>query len=107
MSSTVCKRCGCAARGGDGNPDARMLRRARTGVCVDCGVVLFLQKLSNMHVAGAVDQALPDALRLPHVRAQFVRVIAAGRADAQPGEIDWERVIELWDIEPKTTGVLF
>ena len=105
--STACERCGRAAQGGSGNPDARMLRRAKSGVCVDCGVVLFLQCLSNMHVPGSVDAALPHALRLPHVREQFVRVMAAGGADANPDEINWDRVISLWDIEPEDTGLLF
>ena len=104
---TACTRCGRRVRGGDGNPEAQMLRRARTGVCLHCGVVLFLQRLSNMHTPGTIDVALPDALRLPHVREQFARVMQAGNADAKPEEIDWDRVIALWDIAPKDTETLF
>lgn len=48
---------------------------------------------------------LPEALRLPHVREQFVRVMAAGNSDAKPSDIDWDRVMELWDIEPWETEV--
>ena len=59
-----------------------------------------------MHVPGTVNMALPDALRLPHVREQFTRVMEAGKADAKPDEINWDRVIELWNIKPKCEGTL-
>lgn len=107
MIDTACKRCGRPALGGDGNPDARMLRRARTGVCVDCGVVQFLQRVANTNVLGTVDRALPDGLRLPHVQEQFAKMMVAGGSDARPDEIDWERVIAVWDIAPRATGTLF
>jgi hypothetical protein len=53
---TRCERCGCEAHGSPTqNPDARLLRRAVKGVCVDCGVVLFLQRLNNMHTRPMID----------------------------------------------------
>ena len=106
-ASTNCERCGRPARGASGNPDARLLRRAQTGVCVECGVVLFLQRLANMSTKGTIDFALPDGLRLPHVQEQFAKVLEVGKADARAEDINWERVIELWDTQPKDPGILF
>jgi len=31
--------------------------------------------------------------------------MAAGNSDAKPSDIDWDRVMELWDIEPWETEV--
>lgn len=83
-----------------------LLRRAVKGACVDCAVVLFIQRLANMHVANAFP-GLPESLRLPHVQKQFEAVMRAGKADALPDEINWERVIGVWDVAPPETGLLF
>lgn len=106
-----CQRCGCPARGKAGSPDARLLKHATAGVCVDCGVVLFLQRVGNMH--GGIERLLPpgfdvrQAFSLPHVQEQFAAVMKAGHADARPDEINWERVIELWDLQPPAKSTLF
>ena len=121
MTETTCIRCGCPAQGrGDGNPDARMLRRAQTGVCVECGIVEFLQKLTNTFPgataipvtiktcgSATADFSLPESLRLPHIQEQMANVIRAGKSDANPDEVNWERVIEVWWIAPKEPGTLF
>lgn len=105
MSDTACQRCGRPARSGStGNPNARIMRRAKTGVCVDCAAVLFLQRLDNMQGGNF---GLPDALRHEHVQAQFANVMKAGNADADPAEINWDRVIEIWNIQPAPTDTLF
>ena len=107
MNDTTCQRCGRAAQGGDGNPDARMMRRAQTGMCVDCATVVFLQRLENTggHLLPK-GETWATALRLPHVQKQFAAVMAAAKADAKPDEIDWDRVIELWDLVPRDEGRL-
>lgn len=102
-----CQRCGCLANGTpSAKPDARMLRHATAGVCIECAVVLFIQRLSNMHVPGAF-RGLPESLRLPHVQEQFAAVMRAGNAEASPEEVDWDRVIEVWSIEPAAKDTLF
>ena len=112
-SRTECQRCGRAALGGDGNPEARIMRRSQQGVCVDCATVIFLQRLDNMHGSKMHGHLLPPgetwatALCLPHVQEQFAAVMKAGKADANADEIDWNRVIELWDIVPKEEGGLW
>lgn len=60
-----------------------------------------------MHLPGTVGSHLPGALELPHVREQFEAVMRAGAAEAMPDEIDWARVIALWDIAPGAKGTLF
>ena len=113
VSETVCQRCGRPAKGRDGNPDARIMRHAQEGVCVDCATVIFLQELDNMHGSKMHGHLLPPgetwatALRLPHLQKHFAAVMIAGKADAKADEIDWERVIELWDIVPQEEGTLF
>lgn len=106
MSETTCERCGCAAVGGSGSQDARMMRRAKKGVCANCAAVIFLKRLSNMH-GGALGDALPNALRLPHIQLRFASVMRAGKADAKVDEINWERVIEVWNIGPDVKDTLF
>lgn len=109
MSKTSkCDRCGCNARGAPTKkPEAQLLRRAVKGVCVNCGIVLFLQRLTNAHVAGTVGSHLPGALKLPHIQEQFEAVMRAGSAEVMPDEIDWDRVIALWDVAPAPRDSLF
>lgn len=110
-SRTACRRCGRAVLGGDGNPEARIMRRARQGNCVDCCVVVFLQQLENLYGQDPM-RLLPSgmtwatALSLPHMQEQFAVMMNRGRADANPDEIDWHRVIELWDAAPRETASL-
>ncbi|NIA15163.1 MAG: hypothetical protein GWP08_13910 [Nitrospiraceae bacterium] len=60
-----------------------------------------------MYVPDQLGFNLPDCLRLPHIQDQFAAVLATGKSDVNPDEIDWERVIALWDIAPKEAGTLF
>jgi hypothetical protein len=75
-------------------------------VCLECGVVEFLQRLDNMH-GGHLFGAGPEALRLPHIQQQFASVMRAGLSDANPDDVDWERVIALWNVAPPADRMLF
>lgn len=102
-----CQRCGVPCHGQESQkPEARLMKRAKQGVCVDCYIVIMLQRLSNMHVLGAFG-SMPECLRLEHVQRQFEAVMRSGNAEATPDEINWDRVIELWDISPRESGTLF
>ena len=103
---THCERCGVPARGADGSPSAKMLRRAQRGFCLPCAVVMFLQQLENMYGADTW-RGMPECLRLPHVQKQFASMMRAGCAEAKPEEVDWEEVIAKWSIVPHAEGVLF
>ena len=94
--TTTCERCGQPLRVADQrNPDARMLRYAQApeGHCVNCAVAAWFVELELRRLVPD-----PAALRLPHVQQQFVAVMRANQADAQPEEIDWEHVIKNWDL---------
>ena len=102
-----CDRCGRPCLGAPTEkPEARAFRKAVKGVCLDCAVVLFLQRLANMYGPGTFGN-LPEALRLEHVQEQFAAMMRAANAEAIPDDINWERVIELWSIEPPAKETLF
>lgn len=92
-----CYRCGAACRTAPTNtPEARLLRHKTTpgdGLCVNCAV-------AETFVAMEIRRMVPDpkALLLPHVQQQFARIMATGRADATPAEIDWKHVVEHWHL---------
>lgn len=75
------------------------------GFCADCCVINFLQRLSNMHVGNILEK--PEVLRMPHIQKQFEAVIRAGNSEATPDVINWEKVIEKWDIVPSPKEGLF
>jgi len=112
IPTTTCKRCGATCRAdGIGNPNARMMRRAKKGYCPECFIVQWLQRMSNMDggrlLSGMPGEATPQVLRLPYVQRLLLRTMRAGLADAAPSEINWERVIEVWCIAPRESGMLF
>lgn len=97
MNTIPCARCGvlCNMRD-EGNPDARLLRRttAPDGLCATCALAAFL--LSATPIAAAIEVRGPAMLLDTRVRLQIWRLLSVGRADAQPGEIDWERLVAEW-----------
>jgi hypothetical protein len=106
---TACRRCGRAARGSDGDSQARIYRRSKKGECTECHAVLILKSIDQMHGGkllppGATWQ---EALRLPHVQQQFGALMKAGNAECNVDEINWDRVIEVWDLAADRPGSLF
>lgn len=94
-----CQRCGARCRvAGPGNPDAKILRRSKEpkGLCVNCAVHGWLR---NTYPVNLIFTTLsPEALRLEHIQQQFTGIMRAGFADANPDEIDWETIIENWNL---------
>jgi hypothetical protein len=39
-----------------------------------------------------------NILRLPMIQEQFTGLLDAGQSDASPDEVDWDRVVENWDL---------
>ena len=94
-----CQRCGIRCRvDSSGNPDAKMLRRSDKpkGLCVNCAVHDFLRNTypCNMLLA----ESGPGSLAHPHIQEQFAGIMRVGLADAMPDEIDWDLIIENWDL---------
>ena len=97
---TVCTRCGDPCRvSGPKNPDARMLRRAKTpkGYCVNCAVAEWFVV---MEMRATTD---PKVLLQPPIQAEFAAILKVSRADGAPEEIHWQHVIDHWDL-PFQTG---
>lgn len=99
--SVPCSRCGQPCRvAADSNADARLLKHAltafRDGLCANCAMTAFIRSVDTL-MYGIEKNGLA-MLRDPRVQAGFEGVMQAGKADAEPDEIDWERVIATWDL---------
>lgn len=94
-----CERCGVRCKvEGTRNPKAKMLRRSKEpkGLCVNCAVHDWLRNTYpvNLILAGSG----PKALAFPHIQKQFTEIMRIGFADANPDEINWNLIIENWDL---------
>lgn len=92
-----CDRCGMACRVADGaNTDAKLLRASTVphGHCLDCEVTAFLKVKSPMGQLIAE----PSMLLWEPAQRQFGEVMRAGSADARPEDINWQRVVDNWDL---------
>jgi hypothetical protein len=72
-----------------------MLRRAEEpkGYCVNCAVAEFLWVFGCRNADPS-----PDSFRVKPVQDQFTKIMVARNADANPAEINWEKVIANWDL---------
>lgn len=97
-TETECQRCGVRCRfDAPGKPEAKMLRRSKKpGLCVNCAVHDFLRNTypCNMLLASSG----PGSLAHPHIQEQFAGIMRAGLADAMPDEINWDLIIENWEL---------
>ncbi len=77
------------------NPDARPLKRSTLkggGMCLECAVTSFLLCLPS-------GRDFPtEALLAPHIQAQMAAAFKVGNSEAAVEDIDWPRVIELWQL---------
>jgi len=75
-----------------------MLRRSKVpkGLCVNCAVHDWLRNTypCNMFLA----ESGPGSLVYPHIQEQFAGIMRVGMADAMPDEINWDLIIENWDL---------
>ena len=91
------------------NSNAKMLRRSKEpkGICVNCAVHDWLRNTypPNMLLA----QSGPNVLLYTHIQEQFAELMKVGFADANPDEIDWQRIVDNWDLpfptKLKTSGM--
>ena len=94
-----CSRCGARCRVDPvAGSKAKMLKRGKStkGLCVNCAVHDTLRNLypANLLLASSG----PRCLALPHIQEQFAGILKSAGSDARPGEIDWDIVIENWDL---------
>jgi hypothetical protein len=78
--------------------DARMLRRSQTpeGLCVNCAVHDWLRHTYPVNML--LDEGNPDALLVPYLQQQFIAIMHTAGADAIPAEIDWQVIVDQWDL---------
>jgi len=96
-----CCRCGVPCHKMPGNPEARLLRYSSDdiGYCVNCAATEFLQGLDVISYRRPRDKPFdPECFHLPHVQAQFAKILAVGKANARPEEIDWLEVVANWHL---------
>lgn len=98
-----CERCGARCKvAGPRNPKAGMLRRSKEpkGLCINCAVHDFLRNTYPVNMLLA--QSGPKGLLLPHIQEAFAGIMRVSLADAEPDEINWELIIENWNLPFKS-----
>ena len=94
-----CQRCGVRLQVGPA-PDskARLLRRSKEpkGFCVNCAVHDLLRNTYPPNIQLA--EAGPKLLLIPFIQTVFTKIMKAGFADAVPDEIDWQVIVDNWEL---------
>ena len=98
-SQCNCQRCGAKCKvDPKAGSQAKMLRRNKVpeGLCVNCAVHDTLRNLypANLLLASSG----PRCLAFPHIQEQFAGILKSANSDAKPDEINWEIIIENWDL---------
>lgn len=95
----ACGRCGRACQGADpARDDARPFKRATQGLCTECVVAAFFKDDDpNRGIGFALPHDFdPEGFRLPHIQAQFRRVLDVGHSELSFDDINWDVVISNW-----------
>lgn len=102
MASTIyvhCRRCNAKLKL-EPIPDskAKMLRRAKIpkGYCLNCAVHDWLRNTYPPNILLA--QSGPKVLLFPHIQEQFTAIMKQQLSDAKPDEIDWQKIVDNWDL---------
>jgi len=74
-----------------------MLRFAEgSGLCVNCAVHDWLRNTYPLNILLA--QSGPKVLLFEHIQKQFTEIMRIGFADAKPDEIDWQSIVDNWEL---------
>lgn len=66
------------------------------GLCINCAAHDILRNLYPANLILA--RSGPKGLSLPDIQKQFEAILKSARTDAIPGEINWDIVIQNWDL---------
>jgi len=95
-----CRRCGQICQlTDDGTLGARPLRRTtdtKIGMCVNCAFTDFLKSIESFQPG--FEKHGPKILLDERVQQRFATLFKIGESDAPIETINWERVIENWDL---------
>ena len=94
-----CKRCNRECQPSIGNPEARLLKRAKNGYCADCALTIFLKQTEPLNML--IRQQGVEVLRHKGIINQLSNLLVIGKSDATIDEIDFERLIANWDLPIK------
>jgi len=94
-----CVRCGRPCRPGNSkNPNARPFRLSKKGLCGECAVTQFLLCDDMEPVRIGVLRNGVEVLREPAIQQQFAAILRVGGSELPAEDINWETVIEQWDL---------
>lgn len=94
-----CERCGADCKvGASPNSKAKMLRYSKEpkGLCVNCAVHDWLRNTYPVNIQLA--QYGSKGLEHPQIQQLFTEIMQSNFADAKPDEINWQLIIENWDL---------
>ena len=94
-----CVRCGRPCQPEESNnPEARPFRLAKKGLCGDCAVTQFLLCDDMEPVRMGVLRNGVEVLKNPTIQKQFAEILQAGGSELLAENIDWETVVNQWDL---------
>lgn len=99
-----CNRCGTPCKlGHTATEDAQLLRRATrpdtSGYCPECGVIDFFKHHSMLgEIIDGRGEEGHKMLLDERVQRQFAGLMQTGKADLPASHINWQRVVDLWDL---------
>jgi hypothetical protein len=98
-----CQRCMLSLRVGeqDQNEEARLMRLSRTGqgLCVHCSATEFLQHTAPPILIQVIRSKGKECLLNQAFQQQFGAVMKAGFAQAALEAIDWQMVVDNWELQ--------
>ena len=97
----LCPRCyqPCQISDEPSKPDAQPLKRTKDiqkGLCPNCALTGFIKSVETMGYGIAKNGV--EMFRNPLVQKGFADLFKAGNSDANISEINWNVVIENWDL---------
>jgi len=99
MEYCQCERCGVRLQVGPApGSEAKLLRRSKVpkGFCVNCAAHNFLRNTYPPNIQLA--ESGPKILLYPIIQEKFADIMRTGLSDAAPDEIDWQRIVDNWEL---------
>ena len=94
-----CPRCGELCKVSSSTGDPRFMKRATKpspkAMCATCAVTAFIKSVETFH--HGIELNGVQMFLNPMVQEQFGKLLQ-GFGDATPGEIDWQRLVDNWEL---------
>lgn len=84
------------------NPEARLMPYATAeearerGLCADCAAAAFIKGVETLMYG--IEKNGVSMLLDPRIQKAFGEVMVIGKADAHPAEVNWQRVVDNWEL---------